>query len=448
MSEIANQKSVSFITMGCAKNEVDSARMSERLVAAGYAVIDNPYESDVVIVNTCSFIQAATEESIEAVLDAAGYDNIAQGDAHLIVAGCMPARYRDDLAAELPEVSRFVPCEDEVRIASIVNEVLGLSVSQVGDSQASSVAPYVNGGVMAEDGVSTHAYVKISDGCNRFCSYCTIPYIRGRYHSFAEDDIMRETKRLVEAGIREIVLIAQDTGRWGDDFEEPSTLAQLVSHLAEAFPATWFRIMYIQPEGVTDELIEAMASHDNICSYFDIPFQHCDEGLLKRMNRKGSADAFVALAEDIRARIPDVTLRTTLIAGFPGETDEQFEQLCDFVERIDFDYVGVFPYSREEGTRAYDLDGQIDEDEKRDRAQRVRDIADAVSSMRVAARVGSRVDVLVCGAEEDGQLFGRAMCQAPEVDGVTYVSTGEVGDIVPVTITDTLLYEMEGEVLS
>lgn len=439
---------VAFITMGCAKNEVDSDQMSRRLASAGYRIIEDPREADVVIVNTCSFIQAATEESIEAILDAAGYENIASGEARLVVAGCMPSRYKEDLAPELPEVNRFVPCAQEDDIVAIIGELMGVDATQKADDDAEvPYASFTDQDALPPSG-NVQAYVKISDGCNRFCAYCTIPYIRGRYHSFTEEQITNEVSRLVDSDVREIVLIAQDTGRWGDDFEQPSTLAQLVSNLAEAFSSTWFRIMYIQPEGVTDELIEAMATHDNICSYFDIPFQHCDGHVLERMNRKGSREEYLNLIASIRKRIPDVTLRTTLIAGFPGETEQQFDDLCDFIEEADLDYVGVFPYSREENTRAYELDGQVDEDEKMARAQRLRDIADAVSGPRIAQRIGKHMDVLVCGAEEDGQLYGRAMCQAPDVDGVTYLSTGERGDIVSVVIEDTLLYEMEGEVIS
>ena len=439
--------SVSFITMGCAKNEVDTAHMSDLLVAAGYQVIDDCERADVVVVNTCSFIQAATEESIEAILEAAGFENIAHGNAHLIVAGCMPARYATDLESELPEVSRFVPCAEEGTIVDIVGELL----ASKRDSRAATPLGYggqfpeSDEGELRDDAHPVSAYVKISDGCNRFCAYCTIPYIRGRYHSFAEADIEDEVARLIARGVREIVLIAQDTGRWGDDFEEPSTLACLLDHLANNHADTWFRVMYIQPEGVTDELIEVVASHDNICAYFDIPFQHCDPTILSSMNRKGSGGEYLELVRRIRDRIPNATLRTTLIAGYPGETDEQFESLCDFVEELEFDYVGVFPYSREEGTRAYKLENQLDEDEKVERAQRIRDIADAVSSAVISNRIGQHFDILICGEEEDGQLFGRAQCQAPDVDGVTYVPSGILGEIVPVEIVDTLLYEMEGE---
>ncbi|MEG0016206.1 30S ribosomal protein S12 methylthiotransferase RimO [Gordonibacter sp.] len=425
--------SVAFITLGCAKNEVDTTHMRARVAEAGYALADDPADADAVVVNTCSFIQAATEESLEAIFDAADLPQVASGRAKLVVAGCMPARYGDELASELTEAGAFVPCSREDDIAAVLAEVIGAP------SQGGVAGP------AAEDklaGVS--AYVKISDGCDRFCSYCTIPYIRGRYRSFPLDEVRAEVDDLVARGAREVVLIAQDTGRWGADFDDPSTLAVLVTSLAEEHADTWFRVMYIQPEGLTDELLDAVATHDNVCSYFDIPFQHADAGILSAMNRTGSGAEFNDLIARVRQRIPQATLRTTLIAGFPGETDEQFEDLCTFVEEADLDYIGVFPYSREEGTRAYDLTEQVDDDEKADRAQRLRDLSDAVCTPRVAARIGRTLDVLVEGREEDGQLFGRAMCQAPEVDGVTYLESGEVGEIRRVVIGDTLLYEMEG----
>lgn len=426
--------SVSFVTMGCAKNEVDSEHMAARLVDAGYQIVDDAEHADAVIVNTCSFIQAATEESIDAILEVAGFESVKAGSSHLIVAGCMPARYGADLEDELVEASGFVPCADESSIVSIVDSLMGITREHVVED--------VPGHKLTRSGVS--AYVKISDGCDRFCSYCTIPYIRGRYHSFELEDICFEIGTLVQNGAREIVLIAQDTGRWGQDFEDPSSLADLIKEVAERFPETWFRVMYIQPEGITETLVDAVANHDNVCSYFDIPFQHANKDVLRAMNRRGCGDEYLDLIGRIRSRIPDVTLRTTLIAGFPGETDEQFDELCEFVEEADLDYVGVFAYSREEGTRAYSLENQVDEDEKFDRTQRLRDLADDVCAARIASRVGKTMDVLVCGVEEDGQLFGRAMCQAPDVDGVTYLLDGTVGEIRRVRIDDVLLYEMEG----
>ena len=429
-------RAVSFITLGCAKNEVDSEKMREKARRAGSRIESDPESADAIVVNTCSFIQSATEESLEAIFEAAGMENVASGAAKLIVAGCMPARYGADLEKELDEACAFVPCNKEDDLGSILDALFG--------GPCESAAPAEGEDDGAEQ-APVSAYVKISDGCDRFCSYCAIPYIRGRYHSFPLSEIDAEIDAKVAAGTREIVLIAQDTGRWGQDFDEPSSLANLMSHVAERHPDTWFRVMYVQPEGVTDELLAAIAGHDNICSYLDIPLQHVDKELLRAMNRAGSREKYLALVKHIRDAVPDVTLRTTLIAGFPGETEEQFEELCDFVSEALFDYIGVFAYSREEGTSAYDLPGQIDEDEKAERAQTLRDLADAACTPRIAERQGREMDVLIEGVEEDGQLFGRAMCQAPDVDGETYVSEGEVGDIVHVKIADTLLYEMEAE---
>jgi ribosomal protein S12 methylthiotransferase len=423
--------------MGCAKNEVDSEHMARRLVQSGYALSDDPETADIVIVNTCSFIQAATEESIEAILEVADFDSVANGESKLVVAGCMPARYGAELESEIPEASGFVACDRESDIVSVLDDLLGIERLS-GDGLVIPIAD------LKDDCVS--AYVKISDGCDRFCAYCTIPYIRGRYHSFSQHEIFDEVNHAVGRGAREIVLIAQDTGRWGSDLSPRSSLAQLMSDLADEWPDVWFRVMYIQPEGITDELISAVKEHDNICSYFDIPFQHANERILKSMNRKGSGTQFLDLLARIRKQIPSATLRTTLIAGYPGETEEDFDELCAFVEDAGFDYVGVFAYSQEDGTKASLLDCQIDEEEKAYRAQNLRDLADSLSSVRVADRVGSTIPVLVCGFEEDGQLYGRAQCQAPDVDGVTYLDGGNPGDIVTATIDDTLLYEMEGTV--
>lgn len=426
---------VYIATLGCAKNEVDSATMARNLREAGYGITDEVEKAAAIIINTCSFIQSATEESLEAIFEAAGLDAVASGEVPLIVAGCMPARYGEELSAELTEATAFVPCSREDDIVTVVEKLVG------------KPCPSFNSTLQQTD-TSAHpvySYVKISDGCNRFCSYCAIPFIRGRYHSFPYETIHGDVVREVASGAREIVLIAQDTGAWGADLGEGHDLAWLMDALAGDFPETWFRVMYLQPEGITDRLLSVMAAHDNICSYLDIPLQHVSEPLLRAMNRSGNADAFRALVKRIEHALPDVTLRTTLIAGFPGETEEEFESLLDFVSEGLFHYVGVFAYSREEGTRAYDLPGQIDEDEKAYRAQALRDAADVVSGSRIAERCGERFSVLVEGFEEDGQRFGRTQGQAPEVDGVTFVPFGDVGEMVSVRIVDTLLYEMEGE---
>ena len=434
--------SVCFVTMGCAKNEVDSAAMARALRAAGYHVGDDPASADVIIVNTCSFIQSATEESLEAIFEAASLPAVARGEAAIVVAGCMPARYGDDLAEELNEARAFVPCSKEGDIVAVVDGLRGIDrATWTHDTRGGGTVEAAQA-----DGAQPFAYVKISDGCDRFCSYCTIPFIRGRYHSFPVEAIEEDVRRAIEEdGAREIVLIAQDTGRWGQDLPGGHDLAWLVDHLAAAWPDTWFRVMYLQPEGVSDGLLAVMAQRRNVCSYLDIPLQHVSQRILRAMNRPGSRSSFEELVARIQAAVPDITLRTTLIAGFPGETEEEFEELCDFVAEAPFDYVGVFPYSREEGTAAFDLPDQLEEGEKAERAQTLRDVADTACAPRIAQRIGRSYEVLVEGVEEDGQLYGRAQCQAPEVDGVTFVEEGRPGSFVSVTIADTLLYEMEGE---
>ena len=440
-----NAPSVAIVTLGCAKNEVDSQEMAIRLARAGYPLAEQPENADAIIINTCSFIQAATEESLDEFFSFVGLDRVAVGDAKVIMAGCMPARYGEDLEDELTEAAAFVPCSREDEIVQVVARLFPDRIPEpaVLDEDGTIGA---NEYALTTVGDSPFiAYVKISDGCDRMCSYCTIPFIRGRYHSYAFEEIAADVAYKVKAGVREITLIAQDTGRWGQDLPEPATLAQLMDRLAKQFPETWFRVMYIQPEGVTDELLQVMCENENICRYLDIPMQHAAKPVLRAMNRRGDAQRYLQLIAHIRQSVPGVVLRTTLIAGFPAETESQFQEMLDFIEEAEFDYVGVFPYSQEEGTRAAEMEGQIDEDTKQERAQAVRDLADAISARRIANRVGSRIPVLVLGCEEDGQLFGRAKCQAPDVDGVTYVSTGNPGDIVDVEITGTLMYEMEGE---
>lgn len=422
-------KKVSFLTLGCAKNESDSARMQQELVRAGYSVVDLEEPSDVIVVNTCSFIQSAIEESLDAIFEVAGCDPVKAGETKLVVCGCMPSRFGDDLQEELTEADRFVTCKEEDDIVEIIDDLLGVSSTRDSVEVSFEFAP--------------SEYVKISDGCNRFCSFCTIPYIRGRYHSFSYESIAAEVEEKIAAGTKEIVLIAQDSGIWGLDLKPRETLASLLDRLAATYPDTWFRVMYLQPAGLTDELLDVMAAHENICNYFDIPLQHCDPDILKSMNRTGSREEYEQMVARIRKRIPDIALRTTLIVGYPGETEDQFEDLCDFVSEAEFDYVGIFAYSPEDGTPAAEMPNQIDEDTKQERLQELRDIADSVSSHVVSKRVGHAMDVLVLGQEEDGQVYGRAQCQAPDVDGVTYLESGNPGDIRRVTISDTLLYEME-----
>lgn len=421
-------KRIAFLTLGCAKNEVDSAQMQEDLVRAGFDIVDVEAPFDALVINSCAFIQPAIEESIDTILDAAALESISSGQAKLVVAGCLSSRFGEELESELTEVQTFVPCAEEDHI---VESIQALFPDE--PLQERSV----------EFTYKPSEYVKISDGCSRHCTFCTIPFIRGPYHSFTYESIRQEVATKVSGGAQEIVLIAQDSGIWGLDFKPRESLASLLERLAREFPQTWFRVMYLQPAGITDELIQVMAAYENICSYLDIPLQHCDPVILKSMNRTGSREEFLNLVERLRSEVPGIALRTTLIVGYPGETDDQFDTLCSFVEDAEFDYVGVFAYSPEEGTVAAALPNQIDDDTKQERLQAIRDIADAVSAQKISERIGSPCDVLVLGEEEDGQRFGRCQSQAPDVDGVTYIDCGEIGQRVSCVIEDTLLYEME-----
>lgn len=431
--------SVYFETLGCAKNEVDTRDMQDALIEAGYAIADFADACDAIVINTCSFIRPAIEESIDAFFELSSMEHVTSLGIPVIVAGCLPARFGDELSDSLPEASAFLPCAEEGRIADIVAHVLGDAQphEQLEPDDHEPLA-----GISLEN-AGAFAYVKISDGCDRFCSYCTIPYIRGRYHSFSYEQIEADVTKALGEGAREIVLIGQDTGLWGSDFDEPSDLPALLERLATRFPDCWFRAMYTQPENVSSRLFEVMAAQGNVAPYLDIPLQHVVPRILHAMNRTGSKDDFLTMIAQARAAVPGIAIRTTLIAGFPGETEDDFKELVSFVEEAELDYVGVFPYSREEGTKAYSLPDQIDEDEKGYRAERLRTVADAVSSSVISQRIGCTYPVLVEGEEEDGQLFGRSIIQAPEVDGVTFVNEGLPGTLGCYAIEDTLMYDME-----
>ena len=430
-----------IVTLGCAKNEVDSDRMRALLLADGFEETPEAAEADVAIVNTCSFLASATEESVEATLALA--EERAEGVRALpiVMCGCVPSRYGDALAAELPEVAAFVRAEDEDGIAGVVREVLGLSAG--GEGQLPATLRTVEG---------ASAFVKISEGCDRFCTFCAIPYIRGRYHSRPAADIVAEVSSLMEGGVREVVLIGQDTGVWGCDLGEGATLAALLREVAAAVRpyGGWVRVLYLQPEGMTDELIATIRDVPEVLPYIDIPIQHCSARVLKAMGRTGSTEELRALFSRLRSEIPGMVLRTTGMAGFPGETDEEADELYDFIAEQEFDYCSVFAYSQEEGTAAARMEGQVDEAVKLERTQRLIDLTEQLGFAATASHVGERVRVIVDGVEEteDGpELIGHAWFQAPDSDGAVHIPFGEaaVGDIVTVDLVDSFCYELVGE---
>lgn len=438
---------VYFITLGCAKNEVDTDRMRSLLLAAGYEEALDVEEADLAIVNTCSFLASATEESIEATLALA--EEAADGVRRLpiVMCGCVPSRYGADLPSELPEVAAFVRTDEEDGIVGVVDGLLG--VTRAVPAHVPDVKRTVEGSV---------AFVKISDGCDRFCSFCAIPYIRGRYRSRPWSEIRDEVVDLVSEGVRELVLIGQDTGIWGRDLAEegegPHDLASLLRAVAEAVRPhdVWIRVLYLQPEGMTDDLISAIRDTPEVLPYIDIPVQHCSSRVLSAMNRSGSEEELDELFARLRREIPDMVIRTTYLVGFPGETDEEHERMLAFMDRTGFDYTSVFSFSPEEGTRAVKLDGQIDDDVKLERTQAAMDLAESLGFAATASHVGERAQVIVDGIEqtdEGYELIGHAWFQAPDSDGAVHLDAGEaaVGDILEVEFTDSFCYELVGHVV-
>lgn len=442
-----SKQSILYITLGCAKNEVDTDRMRSLLNAAGYAEAHDSAEADVVIVNTCSFLASASSESIECTLQLAEEVHDGVRSTPVVMCGCLPSRYGEDLPEELPEVAAFVPADEEDGIVSVVDRVLGRSARY--ELSVPDVKRTVEGAV---------AYLKISDGCDRFCSFCAIPYIRGRYASRSADSILAEARELVSGGVRELVLIGQDTGIWGSDFKEsvegPRTLAELLVAVAEVVrpEKVWIRVLYLQPEGMTPELISAIRDTPEVLPYIDIPVQHCSARVLSAMNRSGSEEELDELFARLRTEIPDMVIRTTYLAGFPGETEDEASAMLAFMDRTGFDYTSVFEYSAEEGTRAAKMDCQLDEAVKIERTQAGLDLAESLGFAATAARVGTTADVIVDGVEETEtglELIGHAWFQAPDCDGAVHLDIDEaaVGDILKVRFTDSFCYELVGEVV-
>lgn len=432
---MAERISVHIVTLGCPKNEVDSDRMAAAVLGSAYTLVDSVPEADVVVVNTCSFIREATEESIDTVLELAGEWKSGASDRRLVVAGCMPSRYGTDLADALTEADLFLPVCDEHLLLQRIEDMTG--VASVPGQSPSRTAP------------GPYAYLQVSDGCHRSCTYCTIPAIRGPYRSRPADEIIEEAISLVDGGASELILIGQDISAYGRDTDDGIDLARLVALVADGSGAQRVRLMYVQPDGVTDDLLETMAARPNVCRYLDIPLQHASAPVLRRMHRTGDAASFLDLLGRIRRKLTGVSLRTTLIAGFPGETEEDVSLAEQFLHAAGFDHVGVFTFSPEEGTVAAGLDGQLPDDVRLERTQRLRDAADEAGFSKAAARVGTVEQILVDLPDADGEIVGRTCGQAPDIDGVVLLDTSAIpGTLVDVRIVDSLAYDLIGEVLS
>lgn len=437
-------RKVHLSSLGCPKNQVDAEVMLGRLVAEGYEVTFDPAEADVLLVNTCSFIQAAKEESIETILEMARCKAERDGK-RLVVTGCLAERYGTELQQEMPEVDAFVGTGDFLRLPEVLRDLgkpgRSAPLAYVG---ARHVLPgAAEPRILTEQSFS--AYLKISEGCNHRCAFCIIPKIRGRHESRPLDDLVAEARRLADQGVREINLIAQDLTAYGRDLVERSSLADLLRRLGRIEAIDWIRLLYCYPNYVSAELLDTIAEEPSVCRYIDMPLQHGSDRVLRAMRRERSADSLRRLVGRIRARIPDVTLRSSFVVGFPGETEEDFSDLCRFVEDIELDRVGVFRYSQEENTEAGAMPDQVPEHVKEERWNRLMELQRSIARRKNAAWVGRVVPVLGCGQDEEGRAYGRTAGQAPDIDGIVLIGPLEAGELVSARIIDSTDYDLIGE---
>lgn len=435
---------VGMVSLGCPKNRVDAEIMLQKLKDDGFEIVPEEAEADAIIVNTCGFIEDAKAEAIENIIETAKYKQEGNLKA-LIVTGCLAERYRDEIIKELPEVDVVVGLGSNADITEIVKNALeGKCENRYGEKE---------GLVLEGERLLTTpqytAYVKIAEGCDNCCTYCAIPKIRGRFRSRQMSDILFEIGRLAERGVKEIVLVAQDTTRYGEDIYGTPQLAALLKNICNIEPIKWVRMLYTYPDLITDELLDTMVKEEKVINYLDIPLQHCNGDVLKRMNRRGNRGSLEALMEKIRVKIPDITLRTTLITGFPGETEEQFEELCEFVNTVRFDRLGCFAYSEEEGTPAALLPDQIDGQLRVDRAEIIMNDQLRIVNEKNGSKCGTLQEVLIEGYDDYIKCyFGRTRADAPEIDGkvfFTVTEPQEIGTFVNVRITDSLEYDLLGE---
>ncbi len=433
---------IGIVSLGCAKNLVDTEVMLGILGGEGHQIVSDPHEADVIIVNTCAFIDSAKEESIQTVLEMAAYKE--DRCRLLILCGCLAERYHDEILAELPEVDAVVGTGDYPKIAEVIKKAFaGEQVVLYG--HMNDPLPDENR-MLSTPGYM--AYSKIADGCDNKCTYCVIPSLRGAYRSRPMEEIVAEAKSFASGGVRELVLIAQDTSRYGIDLYGEYRLPALLTELCKIDKLHWIRVLYLYPEMITDELIEVFATEEKIVKYMDIPIQHAHDKVLKQMGRHLSNQDLVSLVTNLRSRVPGITLRTTVIAGFPGETEEEFKTLLDFVSWARFDRLGAFPYSKEEGTPAARLPGQLPEEVKAERAEKILKAQEAISLSLQEEKLGKVLEVLVEGYDEESLMyFGRSSGDAPEVDNTVYFASEEehfAGDFVSVEILNAETYELHG----
>lgn len=434
-----------IVSLGCAKNQVDAEMLLYTLKDRGFTIVNDPADADAVIVNTCGFIESAKQESIDEIIELGKLKREGTIKA-IIVTGCLAERYKNEITKQLYEVDAAIGIGANEKIADVVLDALEGKKTELFPDK--SALPLEGGRVQSTPPYS--AYLKVAEGCDNCCTYCAIPLIRGRFRSRKLEDVIAEAKMLAEKGVKELNVIAQDTTRYGDDlFGEPS-LAKLLKELCKIEGFKWIRVLYCYPDRITDELIDTIASEEKIVKYIDLPLQHCNGEVLKRMNRHGDRESLTALLNKIKAKIPNVVLRSTFITGFPGETDEQFEELAQFAADIKFQRLGCFPYSKEEDTKAALMPDQIDDDIKQKRADIIMEHQQGVMADYCESLIGKTLEVLVEGYDKLAEcFFGRSYADSPEVDGcVFFTCNGEkpkAGDFVNVKITDYMGCDPVGE---
>ena len=411
---------IGMISLGCPKNQVDAEMLLSRLSEAGFEIVGD-VEADIVIINTCGFIGDAKKEAIDTILEVCQLKDEGVVGA-VVVTGCLAQRYKDEIMNEIPEVDAVVGIGANGDIVSVCREVLARK--KVNLFPAKLALPLEGDRILTTP--PHYAYLKIAEGCSNCCTYCAIPKIRGKFRSREMENIIAEAKSLAANGVKELIVVAQDTTKYGIDLYGELKLSELLRELCKIDGIEWIRTLYCYPESITDELIDTMASEDKICKYIDIPLQHCDGDVLKRMNRRGDRESLTALIGKLRVRIPDITIRTTFIVGFPGETEENFESLSEFADEMKFDRYGCFAYSAEEDTPAATMENQIDEDVKIERASIMNAQQQRVFEDKLEALGGKELTVIVDGFDEEEMLyFGRSYMDAPEIDTVVIISSEE-----------------------
>lgn len=437
---------VGIVSLGCSKNLVDSERMLYKLKSHGYKLVTEPGLADIAIVNTCGFIQSAKEEAIETILELAKLK--ADGTLKkIIITGCLVERYKEETAELFPEADAVIGIGNNKDIVDVLDHVMK-------DERYINFAPKLDAELVGDRIISTlpfFAYLKVAEGCSNCCTYCAIPQIRGKFRSVPMEDVIKEAEWLAENGVTEIIVIAQDTSRYGEDLYGESKLPELLRRLCRIDGLHWIRTLYCYPERITDELLETIASEEKLVKYLEIPIQHCNGEILKHMNRWGDVETMENLFAHIRSKIPGVILRTTLITGFPAETEEQFTELSEFVQKERFDRLGCFAYSQEEGTKSASFDGQLEEEVKYHRADVIMQQQMLISAENNDKLLGKEFEAVVEGFDRFGECwFGRTPADAPDIDGKVFFTSEKplaIGQYVKIKITDTLDYDLIGEVI-